>query len=341
MDKLYEFLKELIKRAGALFLLLGVALFILWVVGRWPIAGAQAFDSNKMVILAIVAGIFIVAGGVLVFLDWRASNTLADRKPYIVSTQCDTLDQASIQQLSRSGLARAFRIKVDNSIRLERVCFLIDEETRKGNGHLRLTASSGHSYLHPMGAVWEKAKLGTLIADGKVHLTVVLESPFASFSETRALANNVLFHQWEDKQIIGHLVNLLQYPNVDLRVTAESITCSLFLTSKAVYYDPYLWAKPTPLERTENNFWVLEFDKVTDPHCLSLDCYGLLENHFEFLYKNSISLEQILHKPEIGNKVPTRERFYRLYIKDQKLALNNYTALTEEFHKHVSKRLKG
>lgn len=337
-----ELFNELIKRAALLYLILGLILLVLAANVIYPIFGMKPFEGIWIIVLSVGGGILAITGFVMTLIEWRASIASADvaKLPKTLSPS-GKLDGSSTQQLERSGLAHAFRIPVDNGVRLQRVCHLIEDEVNKGNGHLRLTASSGHSYLNPNGPVWKSAEIGTLIESGWIkHFEIVLESPFTLFAETRAAANNVMHHQWEEKQIIGHLVELLKYPNVDLRVTAESITCSLFFTSKAVYYDPYLWSLPDTLGRTENNFWVMEFDKVTDPKFVNMDCYGLLERHFEFLQKNSIALEKLLHRPQQGAKVPRKEQYCRLYNKNPDIALNNYNTLTVEFHERIKKRIK-
>lgn len=341
MNSASDLFKEVLKRAGVLFLLIGILLVLVAAGGGLPIPNAQPFGMSWSLIIGSLGGLFIIAGGVMTIVDWRDSGKAGERTPSKMTVPGGTLDHDSFQQLNRSGLAHAFRIPVDNRARLDRVCHLIKEEVEKGSGHLRLTASSGHSYLNPNGPVWESAGIGKLIESGKIrHLEVILESPFTSFAETRAIANNVTHHQWEEKQIIAHLVELLKYPNVELRVTPEAITCSLFFTSKAVYYDPYLWSQPNALGRTENNFWVFEFDKVTDPTNVNMDCYGLLEGHFEFLRKGSLALEKLLYKPDQNGKVPRKELFVRLFGKSPEMALNNYNQLTAEFHERIKKRLK-
>jgi len=238
--------------------------------------------------------------------------------------------------LAMSGLTHAFRIPTDNSPRLDRVCELTDQEA-KGHGQLRLVASSGYSYLNPLGLVW-KARLGELITRGVVEMSVVLESPFSHFAVTRAVANKVDRHHWQEKQRPENLIELLQYPNISVRVTDASVNCSLFFTSQAVYYDPYLWALPHPASRTENNFWVFEFDKVSDPR---YDCYTLLEKHFEFLHRYSVPLEEVLHTPEEGSTLPRGKEFYDLYRENSDVALNRYEALTKEFQQKVRTLLKG
>jgi hypothetical protein len=339
MNDLY---KELLKRVSVLFLVLGLFLVVLAANQGLPIAGAKSFSPSWVTGFAIVGGVLAVAGAVMAIIDWRRTVPgPVDVHASKASATGGVLDRTSLQQLQQSGLSHAFRIPTDNAVRLDRVVQLIHEEVEKGEGHLRLTASSGHSYLNPNGAVWKAAGIGDLIASGRIReFDVVLESPFTSFAETRALANNVSHHQWEEKQIIDHLVELIKYPNVNLRVTLVSITCSLFMTSRAVYYDPYLWSLPTAMGRTENNFWVFEFDRVTDPKLAQLDCYGLLERHFEFLQKNSIAMEKLLHLPESNGKVPRKDQFIKLFDKNRSAALNHYEALTADFHARINKRLK-
>lgn len=246
-----------------------------------------------------------------------------------------TLEPSTVQQIVGSGLVHAFRIPSDNAIRLRRICELIEEE-RKGSRKLRLAAISGFSYLSPNGPVWTSAGLGKLIVEKVVDIVVVLESPFSQFALTRALANDIEMHHWQDKQDPYHLISLLQYPNVSIRVTNMAMNCSLFLTSQAIYYDPYLWALPHSSERCENKFWVLEFAKVNDR---DRDCYSLLEKHFEFLFLYSVPLEEILHKPEKNSQLPRGVAFHNFYKKNPELALNLYEKMTKDF-KHNVRSLK-
>jgi len=341
VNNLGDLLKEIFKRTGVYFVILGILLLLVAANGSIPfVPNARPFETYWVIILGVLGGFFILIGVIISIRDRQTSTSVPEK---ITGPSVNALDQSSIQKLRESGLTRSFRIPVDNGIRLERVCYLIDEEVQKGTGHLRLTASSGHSYLHPSGPVWQQAGLSQLIGDGKVKFDVVLESPFSSFAETRALANKVHHNHWDERQLLSHLVELLKYTNFNCRVTSEAITCSLFLTSRAVYFDPYLWALPSPssLERTENKFWVFEFDKVIDPRCVNLDCYKLLEKHFDFIYQNGIPLEQFLYKPEAGRKPISRERFLTLFQEDPDQALIHYKRSCAEFNDLISPRLKG
>jgi len=169
-----------------------------------------------------------------------------------------------------------------------------------------------------------------------MDIVAVLESPFSDFALTRALANGVHHHHWQEKGPPEILVDLLQYPNVTIRVTDRAVLCSLFLTSQAVYYDPYLWALPFPGARIENNFWVLEFTKVKDS---DRDCYALLEKHFDFLRSHSVPLEEVLHAPTNGSQCPHGKEFFDFFENDNEVALNHYHASTRKFAEKV-RRLK-
>jgi hypothetical protein len=195
--------------------------------------------------------------------------------------------------LDRCGLRHAFRIKEQNPERLRRVTELVKEESRRRLPHFRLAASSGHSYLHSStGPVWCSG-LGDAIVKKGARLDVVLESPFSDFAECRALANGVPRHHWHTKVDVDALQDLLKErpDQVSIQVTDIPVSCSLFFTSKSVFYDPYLWARPSPAYPTENNFWVFEFTKASEP---DFDCYDLLEKHFIFLRENSIPLNEFL-----------------------------------------------
>ena len=182
--------------------------------------------------------------------------------------------------------------------------------------------------------MWADAGLGQLITAGVMDIVAVLESPFSDFALTRALANGVDHHHWQEKQTPENLINLLQHPNVTIRVTDRSVNCSLFLTGQAVYYDPYLWALPYPGARAENNFWVLEFTRGEDG---DRDCYALLEKHFDFLLSYSVPLEEVLHAPANGSQCPHGKEFFDFFMTDHQAALNRYRTLTREFTKKVQR----
>ena len=238
--------------------------------------------------------------------------------------------------LDGHGLIHAFKIPVDDPYRQLRVYDLIDQEA-KGDKHLRLTASSGYSYLNPNGMVW-KVKLGRLITGNLLKMTVVLESPFSNFAITRALANNVTFHQWQEKQRPEHFIRLLLYPNVTIRVTDKSVNCSLFFAGGSVYYDPYLWGQVEPFGITENNFWVFEFKEIEQENISS---YTLLERHFDFLLRHSIPLEELLHAPEDDSaEIPRGPDFYELFQTAPDVALNRYNNLTQQFGQKVRSLVK-
>jgi hypothetical protein len=338
---------ELLKHPSLFILVLGAIFLLVAALGGLPFGG-QALPAMEPEMQYILTG----SGAGLLFIGlvlvWREQP----RSPKLVgegkasggnvrleekSIPDSALDPNSARQLMRSGLMYAFRIPVDNPRRLERVIDLIKQEVEEGNGILRLAASSGFSYLSPNGPVWTGAGLDNLITSGIVRMTVVLESPFSQFAVTRALANQVFHHHWQEKIGAVNLIRLLQYPNLCIRVTEVGVNCSLFFTSRAVYYDPYLWALPHRLSRTENRFWVLEFDRVKDP----CDCYTILEKHFDFLLRFSVPLEEVLHAPEKGSPVPLGQDFYYFYQKEPELALNRYEKLSKQFQQNVRSLLEG
>jgi hypothetical protein len=201
------------------------------------------------------------------------------------------LDRFLPESFRLSNLTHAFRIPVEDHRREERVKELVANECSKsGQRKFRLLASSGYNYLHPNGKVWQMG-LDEAITELKAEFQMVLASPFSQFAITRAIANRVEHNQWEDKAILSRLEELDGYDNVIIRVTEHSVNCSLFFTSDAVFYDPYLWALPKPHGRTENNFWVFEFRKAERK---DYDCYSLLEKHFNFLATESTPLKDFL-----------------------------------------------
>lgn len=254
--------------------------------------------------------------------------------------------------LIRSGLENAFKIPTDNPARDTRIFRLIDEEMATGRKKFRLSASSGFSYLHPMGRVFREG-LATLLQDNLVTMQVVLESPFSEFALTRAIANGKTHHQWEDKYgpIPAQLVDLLKYhPSIEIRVTDAAVNCSLFFTSQSVYYDPYLWARHDAAIATENNFWVFEFQPIPSymTNAIKYDCYKLLEKHFEFLWDHSKPLEEILCSPPDGEGVPRGVEFYRRYEEEEDKRenapnryLNRYNEMTRKFRRDMRSHLNS
>jgi hypothetical protein len=187
-------------------------------------------------------------------------------------------------------MTAAFRIPVKDHEREIRIKELVEGELASNKPQFRLLASSGYNYLHPYGNVW-RAGLGDAITNGKAEIEVVLQSPFSLFAITRALANDVEHDHWEERGMAPHLRDLAKMENVKILVTGHPVNCSLSFTSKAVFYDPYLWGRPHPADRIENNFWVFEFENKSEP---GYDCYNLLKLHFDFLAKESVSLQEIL-----------------------------------------------
>ena len=181
---------------------------------------------------------------------------------------------------------------MDDHDREDRVEQLVREERQRSNKKFRLVASSGFNYSNGLaGQVWRRG-LGHAIVSERAEFSVVLESPFSTFSETRALANDKVWDHWEYKVNTTELLELVKRYRVSIQVTELAVNCSLFFTSSSVFYDPYLWARPTPAQATENNFWVLEFCNSGNPR---YDCYSLLEKHFNFLWNNSEPVEDFLH----------------------------------------------
>jgi hypothetical protein len=237
-------------------------------------------------------------------------------------------------QLSACGLKNAFRIKSNDSQRMERIGQLIVEEKVAKGGYqqaeFKLMASSGYNYISDKGIVWGRG-LGTAIEDG-AKLTIILESPFSSFAKTRALANGVEITQWEDRNITPESLTQLirDFPGkVSIKITELSVNCSLFFTSKSVFYDPYLWALPFKKGKTENNFWVFEFLKDNNGHCKYqnqckismsnndyLNPYGVLQKHFEFIEKTSVSLKDFMDTKKNGE--------YELRVKQFKKEIRGF-----------------
>jgi len=121
------------------------------------------------------------------------------------------------------------------------------------------------------------------------------------------------------------LLSLSKRPNVKITVTGFPVNCSLFFTRRAVFYDPYLWGCKAPGTPTENNFWVFEFQKVANDE---LDCFGILERHFEFLAGLSIPVSEIEHLqprrisgflgPDLTIYEERRKKFDELLVKIRK-----------------------
>ena len=231
---------------------------------------------------------------------YRSCKEIIDKTP--ITMNVEPLPEI----LSQCGLKNAFRIPIDDHKRDIRVAELIANERSKIEPrYFRLLASSGFNYLHKVGRVW-RAGLGDAITDDKIKFSVVLESPFSAFSYARALASQERKHQWKEKMDLDQIEKLENMENVNIRVTEYPINCSLFFTSEAVFYDPYLWSKPKKAEPVENHFWVFDFEKKSE----SLDdfeCYHLLKLHFDFLYKESTPLLDFLGEGRKRYEELTRE----------------------------------
>lgn len=228
------------------------------------------------------------------------------------NTKLDSSDLA--ETLSQCGLVSAFRIPVQNLDRQRRVNELIREEIDTGQPRFWLVASSGFSYVNLRGSVWQSG-LGEAVKSHNAQLDVVIESPFSDFAETRALANGLTAHHWDDGKVDRDFLHglLAEYPGVSMRVTDIPVNCSLFFTTRSVFYDPYLWARPNKLERNENNFWVFEFRNDGPP---GHQCYELLRKHFDFARENSVTFEEFLNAgPSFHSR--TREFESRMRLRNE------------------------
>ncbi len=327
-------LSKLFERTPLAFVFLGALLLLVAALGGLPIGNLpQIMDTGWRYVLAGGGIVIVFVGIILIIIEYKSPNP--KNKINTEDSRGNASSSFSIDQLTKSGLVQAYRIPINNHAREQRVRELITEEMTT-NRELRLVASSGYNYINPNGKVWVDAGLGKLITKGEINITVILESPFAPFAITRAIANKVDHHHWQEKQNPVDLIDLLQYPNVSIRVTDEAVNCSLFLTSQAIFYDPYLWALDSPHSRTENKFWVFEFDRVSN---IEYDCYSLLEKHFDFLLHYSIPLEEVLHTPEAGSRLKRGRDFYYFFKTNPDLALNKYYSLTKEFQAIVRARL--
>jgi hypothetical protein len=211
-----------------------------------------------------------------------------------------------LNTLRRHGLTQAFKVckGVGDPNREPTMSKLISDEHHAGDkAHFRLVAGSGFSYLSRRGPGWRDG-LGDAVGNG-ARLSVVLQSPFSQFAVTRALANGTNRHHWEagGEVILTEVVPLCKkYPNVAVKVTDYDINCSLFFTRNLVLFDPYLWGRPSVHQKTENNFWVLGFQKVKLEGGNECCSYGMLEKHFEFLWCHSIPLLEFCSDPAVYQK---------------------------------------
>jgi hypothetical protein len=322
---------ELFKRTSITLIVLGTLLFLIAAIGGIPFAGTNgAIESGWRITLAILGGILLLIGIVVILREEKSAGAISKTTiPEAVSVALVPPRKSEL-----SGFVNAFRIPLENASRGERVKQMIAHEAKR-LGTVRLVASSGYSYLNHNGQVWNDAKLGDLLINGSLKMQAILESPFADFATTRALANQLDSHQWQEKQKVENLIELLRYPNVTLRVTEIPVNCSLFFTSKEVFYDPYLWPKRVG-KRTENNFWVFEFIHAEDPE---FDCYALLERHFDFCLENSVPLEDFLYTPQEGEKKLFGLDFYQAYKSDPDKYLDSYLSRSNEFKTKMRKLL--
>jgi hypothetical protein len=317
---------KIFERSSITLVVLGTMSIILAALGGIP-GTASIMQPIWQVIVASIGVILLGLGLYVTLREERAPSS--KRK----SKKGETI-LAHPEKAELSGLKNAFRIPVENALRGKRVKQMVEEEA-KGRRSLRLLASSGYSYLNPNGPVWNDAKLGDKLVNGSMKMTAILESPFADFAITRAMANHLDTHQWQEKQKIENLLELLKYRNITLLVTEVPVNCSLFFTSDDVFYDPYLWPMKSG-KRTENNFWVFEFTRTED---LDRDCYTILERHFDFCFEKSIRLEDFLFTPGMNEKQLYGQDFTNAYKSDPEKYLARYRARTEEFKKKMRQLL--
>lgn len=280
-----------------------------YVASGWCNTEIGAFLGQRKAVIPYES----IAGAIPATLQGRRIARTPEEVLAALPTECrDGLQPyKNFQTLVECGMLNAFRIKMQNSERQRRVTELIEEELQSGNKTFFLAASSGFNYLKSNGHVWLDSGLGNAVHNG-ARFTVVLQSPFCSFALTRALAcDKNERHHWEEKVGEQDLQELAKLENVDIHVTECPVNCSVFFTSRSVFFDPYLWGVPEserPAGRPENNFWVFEFRKVDDS---KFDCYELLRLHFRFLLEHSEPLESFLNGHALSYKDRT-EKFHEL-----------------------------
>jgi len=198
---------------------------------------------------------------------------------------------ASNTVFERCGLVSVFKIPEHDTFRQDRVKKIISAEANDSEPRFSLLASSGRSYLHPLGPVWDKFGLREAILKTGARMDVVLQSPFSDFGYARALACKVHHHHWEELLCVEDLSELSHRAKVRVRVSRLPINCSLFITRRSIIFDPYLWACPADGKRIENHFWVFEFKPTGKT---AEDSYSLLTKHFRFLFDQGIALKNFL-----------------------------------------------
>lgn len=198
-----------------------------------------------------------------------------------------------------------FAIPEENSQRNARMKELLSQNPTI----LRLLARTGFSYLHDMGANYQ-AGVCEHLEKGK-KFQVLLENPYSRMTETelRASSGSV---RW-DKLSPQRLHQLLQKydSNLEIRFTENPVYCSLFFVGDSVIYDPYHLGKRQPAIRPGNQFLVFEFQRPSvEQQNGPRDFYGLLEDHFNFLWTDRESTKTFAdlckEHPKLGKLVGTQ-----------------------------------
>lgn len=173
------------------------------------------------------------------------------------------------------------------------------QETIDSAKVMRLAANSGASYLS-VGLNRHWLNVRNRLAE-RTPFKVVLLDPFSAERQLRNTINAA--GEPEDSKLpLGDIIRACnEFPELDIRLASEGMTCTIFITDNEAYFDPYhLGAEGG---RISNLFICLRVAKMIPAQGLSN--YEMLSRHFDALWAASKPLNRWLEENEASRvKLP-------------------------------------
>jgi len=153
---------------------------------------------------------------------------------------------------------------------------------------MRLAANSGASYLS-VGLNRHWPNVWRRIAE-RVPFKVILLDPYSAERKARNLIN-VAGEAEDSKLPLGDIIRACnKYSELEVRFASTGMTCTVFVTEKEAYFDPYHLAPDGG--RISNLFLCLRMQKMTPASGLSN--YEIISRHFDSLWSTAIPLRDWL-----------------------------------------------
>lgn len=182
--------------------------------------------------------------------------------------------------LELPDIANIFRIPKENSARDARMMEVLSDTFSS----LSLLGLSGFHYVHAQGKNWQYG-IRRHLDEGR-PMRILLAHPEGEEARIRKRAEARGNAEAFLKVPLRRLEELKnRYPQLEVKLTTLPIYCSIFMTDRSVFYDPYHLGCLEGHDSGQNLFLLVEFTHG--------QCYTLLERHFDFLWNDSSAAQLV------------------------------------------------